>query len=336
MFPGDSIKVEEEDPGHSIKVEDTGDTVKAEDLECNLNGAVVSEENTDDADMDSLFGDYSDEKDDDMPRFDDDGGSDEDQAPKTLGQIAAAAGDEEDDEMPRFDDACSDEENQPPLCQLEPADALQCEVFPVVVSDAKTANAAYRAHLLQEWNATVKEWGDEQRLADVMSTMVKVCAECKMELAPANTMLPDGAVMCTDCLVPQNKILCRKCCMFVHRSEPLHRVQVWERGWRSTTLEALGLIYHVGHEGRACVWPVEPPTSMTVITLGGVQRVTMKFCGCGKYPTGPDAQWEQIRAVGWHESLYKQDRVCSTFSLLKLGDRLGPVAMDESDWSDDE
>ncbi|KAJ7154646.1 hypothetical protein C8R46DRAFT_1041663 [Mycena filopes] len=315
MFPGDSIKVE--DPGDSIKVEDAGDSVKAEVLEYNVNSGGVGEENPDDADMDSLFGDYSDEKDDDMPCFDDDGGFDGVPAAKTLGQIAAQA-DDEDDEMPRFDDPCSDAENQPPLAlgEVVPADALQCE----------------------EWNAAVQEWGAKQRLADVMSTMVKICAECKVELAAANTMLPDGAVMCTDCIVPQNKLLCRKCCMFLHLTEPLHRVQVWERGWRSTTLEALGLVYHVGHEGRACVWPVEPATSMTVLTLGGVQRVSMKFCGCGKYPTGPDAQWEQIRAVGWHESIYKQPWVCSTFSLLKLADRLGPVPREESDWesSDDE
>ncbi|KAJ7834683.1 hypothetical protein B0H13DRAFT_2369770 [Mycena leptocephala] len=62
---------------------------------------------------------------------------------------------------------------------------------------------------------------------------------------------------------------------------------VWERGWQTTTLAEEGLIFHLGHKGASCLWPLEPPTPMTVIDRASVQTVNIKFCGCGNFEPGP-------------------------------------------------
>ncbi|KAJ7035478.1 hypothetical protein C8F04DRAFT_1259022 [Mycena alexandri] len=221
------------------------------------------------------------------------------------------------------DDAMVDE-NVPPLTLSQIAadrgEGIHCDLC--MRDCCSGMHGAARSHVLQEWDHGRGSWGDTKPLANLMSSMAKVCAECQVHLAAPNAMLPDGAVLCIDCAVPERKLLCSECCLKVHRTEPLHRIEVWRRGWRATTLATEGLVYHLGHRGEECVWPIEPPTNMTVITLRGVQRVNIKFCGCGasefgELPTGVEGEWAQILGSGWHQSVYRHPRVCASFSSLR-------------------
>jgi hypothetical protein len=84
----------------------------------------------------------------------------------------------------------------------------------------------------------------------------------------------------------------------------------------TVTLATEGLIFHLGHGGKACLWPVEPPIPMTVIDKWGTQTVNVKYCGCGNFEPGPAGDWGQIVDIGWYRAALIHPRVCSTFRVL--------------------
>ncbi|KAJ7768841.1 hypothetical protein B0H16DRAFT_1452769 [Mycena metata] len=264
-------------------------------------------ENSDSADeaMADLEGDDSDEEsvDENVPSL-------------TLSQIAA------DRDEGIHCDLCS--KHLAPSPSTRAFRCLDCELSIQCETCCSGTHGAARSHILQEWDRGRGIWGETKPLASLMSSMAKICAACHLHLAGPNAMLPDSAVLCLDCAVPERKLLCSECCLTVHKTEPLHRIAVWRRGWRATTLATESLVYHLGHRGEECMWPIEPPTNMTVITLGGVQRVNVKFCGCGdsefgELPAGVDGEWAQILGSGWYQSVYRHPRICASFPSLRRG-----------------
>ncbi|KAJ7678866.1 hypothetical protein DFH06DRAFT_1315842 [Mycena polygramma] len=167
-------------------------------------------------------------------------------------------------------------------------------------------------HTLQEWDNVAREWGPSVSLREMLSTMAKICAACEMEVAARDAMLSEGTFMCTDC---GPKLYCQSCCMKEHRRKPLHRVQIWEGGWKATTLADEGLIHHLGHQGQPCLWPLQPPAEVMVM-CNGPQAVILQFCGCGNFEPGRAGEWSQIRANGWFRAGLVHPRVCAAFRVM--------------------
>ncbi|KAJ7456847.1 hypothetical protein B0H11DRAFT_2243727 [Mycena galericulata] len=74
----------------------------------------------------------------------------------------------------------------------------------------------------------------------------------------------DGSLFrCTEC---GEFLQCKECCIGRHQLSPLHFLQEWTGGfWKAQTLESLGLVYQVGHQGRRCVAPAATTRTMVVI-----------------------------------------------------------------------
>ncbi|KAJ7143253.1 hypothetical protein C8R46DRAFT_1046257 [Mycena filopes] len=166
-----------------------------------------------------------------------------------------------------------------------------CEVCQVSLGASDFEKAQARAFRcgnceLKEWEAETGKWGTKQPLAEFMSTLAKACGSCSSLLAAGNTMPPE--------------------------------VRVWEGGWRPTTLAKLGLIYHLGHDAHPCLWPLEPPSPMVVLTLRGCHSVNMKFCGCGRFEGGERGRTQQLLSVGCHRGSLEHPQLCTTFEVPSL------------------
>ncbi|KAJ7618260.1 hypothetical protein DFH06DRAFT_1342530 [Mycena polygramma] len=271
------------------------------------------------------------------------GADEEEDVPMSLSQIDQD--DSADEEMPPLcdvSDESSDEEEHRPdslsqidtddaanhcdMCQRSlPADdaesrvfrcyncelSVQCETCCSGRHMSRGRNSA--EHMLQEWNHASSAWSEKQEIAAFLSTMVKACGKCEMELATQSVMLPEGAIMCMDC---GPLLLCRRCCFEGHQEYPLHNIKVWCPRWERSSLADEGLVVKLGHGGAACMRPLEPPRSMSVISMGGLHRVNMKFCGCGKFEAGAAGDWAQIRAYGWYRASLMHPLFCATFEVM--------------------
>ncbi|KAJ7169178.1 hypothetical protein C8R43DRAFT_1121070 [Mycena crocata] len=178
------------------------------------------------------------------------------------------------------------------------------------------AHWGVHTHIVQEWQCETRAWGPRQMLNDheLAFNLVKSCGSCCVEIAPANSMMPPGTILCETCGL---MLLCARCCRSEHRREPLHKIKVWEGGWEESTLRAEGFVYQLGHGGQACLSPEEPSRPMLVIDISGCQTVQVKFCGCGRYDEGESGNWKQILDNGWFESSLVHPAACATFKVLE-------------------
>ncbi|KAJ7889256.1 hypothetical protein B0H13DRAFT_1888091 [Mycena leptocephala] len=189
-------------------------------------------------------------------------------------------------------------------CEL----SVQCETC------CSQTHLCSTAHTLQkEWDNVAREWGASMDICEFMPGLAKLCGVCEMELGGRDAMLQHGTIMCGDC---GPKLMCKRCCLTEHKTKPLHRLRVWERGWQPTTLAQEGLIINLGHGGLPCLWPINPPIAMTVIGKSTVQTVNVKMCGCGIFEPGAAGDWAQIKAIGWYRAGLIHPRVCTTFRVL--------------------
>ncbi|KAJ7758064.1 hypothetical protein B0H16DRAFT_1721174 [Mycena metata] len=167
-------------------------------------------------------------------------------------------------------------------------------------------------HALQEWDNAARKWGPFRTIADLMSSMTKLCGACNTILAGPYTMLPVGTVMCLDC---GPRLFCADCCKAEHEMRPLHITREWELdgGWRAASLAELGMEYHFGHNRRPCVWPMEPVAVLMVIAENGLHKIMVKYCGCGGFERGALGWWRQIEDMGWYRAGIISSAICSTF-----------------------
>ncbi|KAJ7684865.1 hypothetical protein DFH06DRAFT_1118521 [Mycena polygramma] len=192
-------------------------------------------------------------------------------------------------------------------CEL----AVQCETC----CSARHISSTRVAHMLQEWNHEAQAWSKQQETGAFMSTMTKACSSCKIELATQSRAFQDGgALICLDC---HANLYCLRCCLRAHQREPLHRLKIWWEGrWTATTLADEGLVVNLGHGGEACLYPSGPVVGLTVLTMRGIHRVNVRFCGCGKFESSDEGEWHQILANGWHRATLLHRRVCATFKIM--------------------
>ncbi|KAJ7025307.1 hypothetical protein C8F04DRAFT_1191578 [Mycena alexandri] len=187
-------------------------------------------------------------------------------------------------------------------CEL----SVQCETC------CSQAHLMKDTHVIQEWNNISREWGEQVGMPDVMSSLAKNCGSCNTHLAAPNSVLPKKTVLCLDC---GPSLLCGLCFQSKHKLRALHRVRIWDQGWRASTLAELGFEYSLGHDGSACLWPLET-TWLKVITYGGYHNIRVKYCGCGKFEAGELGRWQQVRAMGFHRAGIISSSVCATFRVL--------------------
>ncbi|KAJ7038830.1 hypothetical protein C8F04DRAFT_1255752 [Mycena alexandri] len=169
------------------------------------------------------------------------------------------------------------------------------------------------SHLLQEWDHVRGQWGPERRIAQVLLTMRKLCGVCDAELAGRNTMPVPGTILCLDC---GPKLLCPDCCREAHAMRPLHVLREWDQGWRASSVTALGLQYDLGHGGEECLWPIQPSSDLMVITMNGLHKLKVKYCGCGMAERGERGRWKQVLEVGWYRASLISSGICSAFPIL--------------------
>jgi CxC2 like cysteine cluster associated with KDZ transposases len=77
-------------------------------------------------------------------------------------------------------------------------------------------------------------------------------------------------------------------------------------------LKELGFVYQIGHD-EECKRPETTVSSLLVIDICGVIPIRLQYCACGKFDSGVEGHWQQIRYNGWHPSMLNHVGVCATF-----------------------
>jgi hypothetical protein len=83
---------------------------------------------------------------------------------------------------------------------------------------------------------------------------------------------------CLECF--SSPILCQQCIVNEHASQPLHQIRKWvSTHFETSSLHSLGLVVHLGHNGKPC--PASAETNeLTVVHTNGIHRCSVQFCDC--------------------------------------------------------
>ncbi|KAJ7490102.1 hypothetical protein B0H11DRAFT_1719907 [Mycena galericulata] len=140
------------------------------------------------------------------------------------------------------------------------------------------------------------------------------CAVCDKAL--------DGSIFrCSEC---GDFLQCKDCCITRHQLTPLHFLQEWTGAfWKAQTLENLGLVYQLGHQGRKCLAPAANARSMVVIDTSGIHTVKIRYCGCDTSRT--TSNLGQLMCNAWYPASLTDPGTCATFKVLDLFRLLGVV-----------
>lgn len=98
---------------------------------------------------------------------------------------------------------------------------------------------------------------------------------------------------------------------------PDPHTQEWQgEFWKKTTLEDLGLVYHVGHGGRRCPAPAPVTRKMVVIDIGGIHTVSFQYCGCSR--SRETSNIGLLMRNAWYPASLTDPSTCATFRVLDL------------------
>ncbi|KAJ7017744.1 hypothetical protein C8F04DRAFT_1214941 [Mycena alexandri] len=117
---------------------------------------------------------------------------------------------------------------------------------------------------------------------------------------------------CGDCGV---FLQCQKCCLERHAFTPLHFLEEWNGDfWERTTLQDLGLVYQLGHEGMRCKYPHPFTRSLTVVDTTGIHEINYRFCACTR--SDKSSNLKQFLRNGWYPASFTDPDSCATFRVL--------------------
>ncbi|KAJ7061377.1 hypothetical protein C8F01DRAFT_1231233, partial [Mycena amicta] len=144
---------------------------------------------------------------------------------------------------------------------------------------------------------------------------------------------------CANCAADGLQLFrCRQCGQFLqcetclrerHEQQPLHRPEVWNgEFWATCSLYRdlsahieLGMVYQLGHHGDSCPYPTQRakdrPWTLTVMDLGGIFKVDVRFCGCSDALRHPHGHLSQLMDNGWYPATTIKPSTCATFSVLR-------------------
>ncbi|KAJ7483696.1 hypothetical protein B0H11DRAFT_1723311 [Mycena galericulata] len=131
----------------------------------------------------------------------------------------------------------------------------------------------------------------------------------------------DGAIYkCTEC---GDFLQCRDCCIARHQLSPLHFLQEWTgQFWKAQTLESLGLVYQLGHQGCKCLAPAATSRTMVVIDTTGIHTIKFRYCSCAT--SRSTSNLGHMRNA-WYPVSLTDPSTCATFNVLDLFRLLGVV-----------
>jgi hypothetical protein len=86
--------------------------------------------------------------------------------------------------------------------------------------------------------------------------------------------------------------------------------------WKASSLELLGLVYQLGHQGRACSSPEPLIRTMVVLHTTGIHTLRFRYCSCAASRSSNNLQ--QILRNGWYPATVTDPMTCATFNVLDL------------------
>ncbi|KAJ7839301.1 hypothetical protein B0H13DRAFT_1650261 [Mycena leptocephala] len=162
------------------------------------------------------------------------------------------------------------------------------------------------------------------------------CALCDCKLDAQGTELDEAAsgtgidvplpsqriFRCRDC---GEFLQCKDCCLERHSMMPLHFLKEWTGNfWADQTLNGLGLIYQLGHQGGRCVVPDPTIRSMVVLDSTGVHQIKYRRCGCDRSDTSNPVR--ELLRNAWFPATATDPDTCATFKCLDTFRYLNVVA----------
>ncbi|KLO06045.1 hypothetical protein SCHPADRAFT_806026, partial [Schizopora paradoxa] len=88
-----------------------------------------------------------------------------------------------------------------------------------------------------------------------------------------------GTHRCVTC--SGNRICCSRCMVSIHATLPFHFIEYWNmKHWEKSTLDRLGFVLHLGHNGEPCPMPEGGKRMLHVLHCTGLHDVRVVFCGC--------------------------------------------------------
>jgi hypothetical protein len=87
--------------------------------------------------------------------------------------------------------------------------------------------------------------------------------------------------------------------------------------FESCTLQELGLVVHLGHNGWSCPQSFSTMKNFVVIDLSGVHKITVSFCGCVSAETKENIPHRtQLLRHTWFPATTLDPHTAFTFDLL--------------------
>ncbi|KAJ7916471.1 hypothetical protein B0H13DRAFT_2231608 [Mycena leptocephala] len=139
------------------------------------------------------------------------------------------------------------------------------------------------------------------------------CARCGTALHPEGAE-PKRMFRCGNC---GEFLQCLSCSLEYHQLSPLHFLEEWQgEFWKKTTLEDMGLVYHVGHGGQCCPAPALVTRKMVVINIGGIHTVSFQYCGCSR--SRETSNIGLLMRNAWYPASLTDPSTCTTFRVLDI------------------
>jgi hypothetical protein len=163
---------------------------------------------------------------------------------------------------------------------------------------------------LQSSNDMMRDWMDQRDM--FIHEMLSI------EAPPKNTTCGScrqvtGIYRCSDCQC--SWLFCKACCLKDHIRHPFHTISEWNGNYFITTsLQNLGFVLHVGHEGSECPKAQEyAEGEFTVVDIAGVYHHRLSWCRCSDAPS----RSIQLLQRSLYPSTVQYPRTAFTFRLLR-------------------
>ncbi|KAJ7688489.1 hypothetical protein B0H16DRAFT_1753102 [Mycena metata] len=165
---------------------------------------------------------------------------------------------------------------------------------------------------MAEWRPMKQFFLDELIWGEGLGDSAPFCTLCKKKIAETERLFK-----CTEC---GEFMQCIDCGLARHALTPLHLIKEWNgEFWQPTNLRNMGLVYHLGHGGAACLFPAAKALTMTVIHTTGIHRLRYKYCNCSRARTlGDNQHLVQPLRNRWYPATVTDPATCATFDVLDL------------------
>lgn len=138
------------------------------------------------------------------------------------------------------------------------------------------------------------------------------CTQCSSE----HTKVENAMYRCDDCF--HAPILCARCMKAEHLHHPFHRIRKLDREsryWGRCTLQELGLVLYLGHEGSRCCYALDSH-AVVVVHEHGISKVNISFCHCVNTSWRRTPEATQLLKVGLWPATWLVPRTVFTLDVM--------------------